>query len=241
METQFSLEWRELVNPSRWSVLFILALISPLAAEPIQGSVRHGQQEIPVAAYAPESYQKGQTPPVLITLPPGPGTADMVGANLSNYWLAEGLKRGYIVVAPQIFGRSLDRDAGTFTDNLFRWLDGRLTYDRRKVVLTGQSNGGIGTFYMATTRPQRFLALLVLPGQHLGKPADLQKLRGKPIWMIVGEQDDPERWLKPCQGTFETLQQAGAKVKLDVAKGQGHVPSLPASLLFDWLDLQLGR
>ncbi|MBI3924021.1 MAG: hypothetical protein HY319_00620 [Armatimonadetes bacterium] len=221
-------------------LLLMLLLAGPgLAQQPVQGELRLGQNRVPVTVFAPDGYQRGETPPVLVTLPPGPGDASMVQANLQNYWWKEGLARGYLVVAPEIFGRSLDRDAGAFVDRLFGWLDGQFTYDRRRVALTGQSNGGIGAFYLAVARPQRFGCVLVIPGQYLGDPGDLRTLRGKPVWMLLGEQDDPERWLEPSKATFAALQSAGARAKLDVLQKQGHVPRVAPARLYDWIDAQL--
>lgn len=222
---------------SRLLLLFLL-LCTPSLAQPLEGQISYAGQDVPILVFLPEGYTKGQTPPLMVTLPPGPGTADMVRGNLSSYWLSEGLRRGYIVVAPEIFGRSLDQDPGRFTDDLFRWLAGRITFDRRNVVLTGQSNGGIGAFHLAAARPNEFKALLVLPGQFIGKESQLSALRGKPVWMLVGENDDPERWGGPVQQTFEQLNKYRAKAKLDVLPGQGHVFRVSPASLYDWLDEQ---
>lgn len=217
-------------------VLCLLVLTMTAQAEKLEGVITYGGAEVPLTVFLPESYIRGQTPPLMLTLPPGPGNADMVRSNLGNFWLQEGLRRGYIVVAPEIFGRSLDQDPGRFVDDLVKWLAGRLTYDRRNVVLTGQSNGGIGAFHLATARPHQFKALLVIPGQYIGEYKNLARLQGKPIWMMVGEKDDPERWLAPVKKTYEELKKYNAKVKLDVLPGQGHVFGVRADALYDWLD-----
>ena len=218
--------------------LFFVLLFATAWSQPLEGSFSYQGQDVPVKVFLPDTYSKGQPPPLMVTLPPGPGNADMVNANLNNYWLKEGLRRGYVVVAPEIFGRSLDQDPGRFTDDLFRWLSGRLTFDRRNVVLTGQSNGGIGAFHLATSRPNQFKALIVLPGQYTGQMTKLSSLRNKPIWMLVGEKDDPARWAEPVQETYEQLKKYRAKVRLDVLPGQGHVFRVQPSVLYDWLEAQ---
>lgn len=222
----------------RW-LLITLLLLSPAAAqETVTDTIRFGKDKrsVPLTVLTPPGYTRGKTPPVVITLPPGPGTADMVTVNLRNYWATEGMRRGYIVVAPEIFGRSLDTEAGAFVDAVFAWMDGRLTYDRRRVALIGQSNGGIGALFSAVARPNRFSGVLVLPGQFLGKPAELGALRGKSVWMLVGADDDPDRWLEPVKATAAALQTSGAKVRLDVLEGQGHVPALDPRALYNWID-----
>lgn len=215
----------------------LLLLLSTLAfADPIEECFRFQGSPVDVSIYLPQGYTKGDRPPVLVTLPPGPGNADMVKANLSNYWLAEGLKRGYIVVAPEIFGRSLEKNAGMFVERLFNRLSNNATYDKQRVYLTGQSNGGIGSFYLAVARPHRFKKILVVPGQYLGPAKNLSKLKGKPILMLVGEKDEPTRWLEPVRETAKTLEKYGAKVQLKELTGQGHVPRVRPAQLFDWLE-----
>lgn len=217
-------------------LLFFFAVVTAAQADPVQGRFKYAGKEVPVTMFLPPDYQKGQTPPLMVTLPPGPGNADMVKANLSNYWLSEGMKRGFIIVAPEIFGRNLKDGGKPFAQALFAWVSARATYDRRRVVLTGQSNGGIGAFYMAVASPQSFSAILTVPGQYLGDAKDLGKLRGKRILMLVGEQDDPERWLAGVKATARTLKKYGAKVELQVLAGQGHVPRLSPATLYDWLE-----
>ena len=56
--------------------------------------------------------------------------------------------------------------------------------------------------------------------------------------MLVGENDDPERWGGPVQQTFNQLTKYRAKVKLDVLPGQGHVFRVAPASLYDWLDAQ---
>ena len=124
----------------------LILLTMTAQAEQLEGVIHYGGAEVPVTVFLPENYVRGQTPPLMLTLAPGPGNADMVRANLGNFWLQEGLRRGYIVVAPEIFGRSLDRDPGRFVDDLFKWLGGSLTYDsigkRRGPI---RKNDDIGT------------------------------------------------------------------------------------------------
>ncbi|MCE7875192.1 hypothetical protein DYH09_33175 [bacterium CPR1] len=85
-------------------------------------------------------------------------------------------------------------------------------------------------------RPSKFRAIVVIPGQYLGDVCDLEKLRGKPVWMLLGSQDDPGRWLEPTRMTAEALKKGGARVELEVLEGQGHVPAVAASRLYDWID-----
>ncbi len=219
--------------------ILMMFLFAPAwAQEALTDIVSYGREgkSFPVTVLLPPEAVRTGTPRVMITLPPGPGDAQMVKSNLSNYWAAEGLRRGYIVVAPEVFGRSLDQDADKFTDALFSWMDKNFRYDRTKVVLSGQSNGGIGAFFMAVARPARFAGVCVIPGQYLGQPGRLSALRGKPVWMIVGANDYPERWLTPVRETYQTLQKFQARVKLDEIPNQGHVPAVQPSSLYDWFE-----
>jgi hypothetical protein len=61
-------------------------------------------------------------------------------------------------------------------------------------------------------------------------------LRGKPIWLLVGELDT--QWVRLSERTRDLLMLGGAEPKLTIVPGQGHVIRYPPDVLYDWIELQ---
>ena len=194
--------------------------------------------ERPVTVVYPAGYDSAGAYPVLLSLPPQPGTTAMVEASLHTYWRNEGRRRGYLVVSPEILGPNLRDYANDIVPGLFAWMETTLAVDTERVAVTGASNGGIGTFEVLTRHPERFAAAITLPGYYNGHRA-LDGLADTPVWLLVGEQDNG--WLEASRQTTEALEQVGAEVSLTVLPGQGHSIHVPPSELFDWLDEALAR
>jgi predicted peptidase len=207
------------------------------AEDPLQvewARVSYGQNQVNVAVLRPDGYSPTGNHPVVVALPWGSGTADLVLGLVATYWSEEAPARGYIVVAPEILGSSLETEAADFIPALFAWMDSNLSYDASRVVLTGASNGGRGIFFVAAVASDRFGAVIGMPGSYAGDGDALAGLNGKPAWLMVGEFDTG--WLASSETTRSLLEAQGAIVTLDVLPGQGHVLSVPQSQLMDWID-----
>ncbi len=194
---------------------------------------------INVALVEPGSGAGSGPHPVVLALPWGGGTADLVLGLVQTYWDTEAPARGYYVVAPEVLGSSLATTADELIPDLFAWMDRELDYDPDRVVLTGASNGGRGVFFSAVANPQRFAALIGMPGRYEGDGTDLAPLAGVPVWLLVGQFDDG--WVQAAESTQGALEAAGVDVTLDVVQGQGHVLRLDQALLMDWIDGALAR
>ena len=194
------------------------------------------QGTLNVALVRPQN--EGSAPhPVIFALPWGSGSAQLVESFIQSYWLTEPAARGYYVVAPEVRGSSLADTAGDVIPAIFQWMEEALSLDADRVALVGASNGGRGIFFAALSQPDRFRALIGLPGQYSGDSANLAVLAGKPIWLIVGEAD--ESWLAGTDATVSALAAQGITAEVTVAPGQGHVMSLDPSRLLDWIDAAL--
>lgn len=191
------------------------------------------QGTLNVALVRPESDGSGPHP-VIFALPWGSGDAQLVESFIRSYWLTEPTARGYYVIAPEVRGSSLADTAGEVIPAIFQWMEETLSFDADRVALVGASNGGRGIFFAALSQPDRFRALIGLPGQYSGDPANLAVLVGKPIWLIVGETDDS--WVAGTDATVSALASHGITAEVLVAPGQGHVMSLDPRRLLDWID-----
>lgn len=191
-----------------------------------------------LAVLTPQEVGQGLHP-VVFALPWGSGSANLVMSFLEAYWSHEPGRRGYYVVAPEVTGPTLADVADELLPAIFSWMDAELPYHPSQVALVGASNGGRGVFYAALSQPERFQALIGLPGEYSGAPGSLAALSGKPIWLLVGELDDG--WVEASQRTAAALEAAGADVTLDIVPAQEHVLLLSSTELMDWIDSALGR
>jgi poly(3-hydroxybutyrate) depolymerase len=209
------------------------------ARSPIEWNrVPWAQGTLNVALVRPAEEGTGAHP-VVFALSWGSGSAELVESFIFSYWLTEPAARGYYVVAPEVLGPTLDATADEIIPAIFAWMEAELSFDASKVALVGASNGGRGIFFAALSQPDRFQALVGMPGQYAGDAASLAVLAGKPIWFIVGELDTG--WLAGTEATIAALESQGVTAELDVVTGQSHVLSLNDSALLDWIDAALGR
>src|SRR6185437_1098771 len=62
--------------------------------------------------------------------------------------------------------------------------------DPKRVVLTGLSMGGRGSWEMAAAHPDRFAAVIPICGP--GDPDAAGRLKGLPVWTFCGDADRDE-------------------------------------------------
>lgn len=177
--------------------------------------------------------------PVVFALPWGGGTWDLALSLVERYWIHDAPARGYYVVSPAVRGTSLAQEAGELIPAIFAWMEQELDFDPEAVLLTGASNGGRGAFFAAISQPQRFAAVLGMPAYYSGPEHHLALLAGKPIRLMVGEEDDT--WVMSSTATRDALLALDIEVLHEVVPGQGHVLSVPSAELMDWVDEALGR
>lgn len=191
----------------------------------------------PVAIVRPANYSETGNHPVILALPWGAGTPDLVIGMIDAYWGTEALNRGYVVVSPAIRGTSLEDDADAFLPILFNWMNDNLSYDASRVALAGASNGGRGIFHLLVSDPSRFAALIGMPGSYSGPVGELTPFAGRPAWLMVGETDT--NWRTAAEDTKNALEAAGVPTTLDVLEGQGHVLLVSQTELVNWIDQAL--
>jgi predicted peptidase len=90
--------------------------------------------------------------------------------------------------------------------------------DRKRILVTGYSLGGHGTWYMAARHPDFFRAAIPMAGspgeeslEHLEMPI-----------CIVHSMDDRVVSIGPARDAVKALKSRGARAELIVARGVGH-------------------
>src|SRR5271156_3735418 len=124
----------------------------------------HNGHTIDYALVLPDRFDKTKPYSVLLALPPGDQSRQLVEAGLNLYWEAEAKRRGWVVISPaapegESFYTGLEKglpSAPAGAPKSARFAGGRAT-------LAGVSNGGLSAYRVITEFPDRFLSLTVLP------------------------------------------------------------------------------
>lgn len=179
--------------------------------------------QLAYAVVLPAGYTPATPAPVLLALPPGPQTRDMVEAGL-GLWQRAAQERGWVVVSPIApGGRLFFQGSEVYLPEFLDYIAATYPPEGGQFHLAGISNGGISAFRIAGQHPELFRSLLVTPG--LPRSADdrtaLERIAALPVAMFVGELD--QGWVAPMQQTAEALRNLGADVTLTIVPGEGHV------------------
>src|SRR5271155_542992 len=153
--------------------------------------IHHGHT-IDYALVLPDHFDKSRAYPVLLALPPGDQSRQMVEAGLNSYWEAEAKRRGWVVISPaaasgENFYTGLEQELPLLLDEVAQ----SVRVEGGKVHLAGISNGGLSAYRVITEFPDCFLSLTVLPGvpPDARAFAALKNLKGIPIAAFVGGDD----------------------------------------------------
>ena len=112
--------------------------------------------------------------------------------------------------------------------------------DHRRIYVTGQSMGGVGTWGIVAAHPDCFAAAVPVCG--IWQTEDASKMNGVPIWAFHGDQDEAV----PVSGSrdmIRALKAAGVtpEPKYTEFSGVGHGswgPAYEMSALWDWMFAQ---
>lgn len=114
----------------------------------------HDGHTIDYALVLPDHFDKSKAYPVLLALPPGDQSRQMVEAGLNFYWEAEAKRRGWVVISPiapsgENFYSGLERELPPLVDEVAR----SVRVEGGKVHLAGVSNGGLSAYRVITEFP----------------------------------------------------------------------------------------
>ncbi len=190
-----------------------------------------GRHKLFYALVLPNGYDPEKAYPVLIALPPGAQTREMVQAGLSMYWETEARQRGWVVVSPQGPNDELFRTGDdSVMPVLFEDVLKHINVEGHRFHLAGVSNGGRAAFRIATQHPRDILSVTVLPGAPPEEEdwANLAALKDIDVTMFVGSRD--RTWLRQTEKAAEELRLLGIEPDVRVIEGEHVVPVDPAEL-----------
>jgi poly(3-hydroxybutyrate) depolymerase/prenyltransferase beta subunit len=91
--------------------------------------------------------------------------------------------------------------------------------DPKRVVLTGLSMGGRGSWELAAAHPERFAAVVPICGP--GRLEHTSQLKGLPVWTFCGDADR-DATVTNMRAMVEALEREGAQPRLTEYRGVGH-------------------
>ena len=198
---------------------------SPDADAPV--GVMHRRRAAPLADYSlyvPESYTPRREWPLIVCLHGAYGRGD----HFIWAWLRPAKSGGYMLLAP----KSLDvtwsilqpeRD----TQSVAAMLDevcGEYAVDRRRVYLSGLSDGGTFTYLLGLGRPELFAGIAPVAGDFTGMMDDMLRRKqgmGLPICIVHGAHDHIFA-VEPIRRGHGLLQRLGYNARYEELPDWGH-------------------
>lgn len=222
------------MNPMRLALLACLLCLGLSAAEftlspdvKAKPLAKHFEQKgLPHAldylAYLPSSYDKDTAKkwPLVIFLH-GSGERgnqlNLVRKNGLPFELDRRADTPYVMIAPQCPAN--ERWNVTVLDALLTDLLKNYRIDEKRVIITGLSLGGFGSWAWACEHPERFAGVIPVCGGI--DPAKTGALKGMPIWAFHGDKDKAVPFERG-KAAADAARQNGADVKFTVYPGVGH-------------------
>ncbi len=173
----------------------------------------------------PKDYEPGQTRPLVLALHYGGQVTPYYGKGLLTQLVEPGLKSlGAILVAPDCPSQGWNNpESDKAVMELLQKLLENYSIDHSRILVTGYSLGGHGTWYMATRHPTFFRAAIPMAGSP--DEDSLGRIAGMPI-CIIHSVDDRVVSIGPAREAAKKLKARRAKVELIVARGGGPLPVL---------------
>jgi len=216
-----------------------LAELDPPTPDGVRAGLFSNDGERPFAFYVPERYDGASDWPLIVALHGGGGN----GREFLWTWLREARCRNHLLLAPSSQGSTWslmgpDADAAP-VDRLIDWLGERWRIDRRRMLLTGLSDGATYALLRGLAADAPFSAIAA--GAGVFHPANLHngnlaRAKDKPIYLIHGALD----WMFPVEiarQARELLTRAGAKLVYEELVDLSHAwPREENVRILDWYD-----
>lgn len=192
--------------------------------------------------YVPERYTADREWPLIVALHGGFGE----GRDFLWTWLREARSRGVLLMAPTSRDTTWslngpDVDAAALV-SMVDYVAERWRVDRRRVLLTGLSDGGTYTLLAGLAEAAPYTALAVVSGVLHPRnfaAGNVARAAGKRVYLVHGALD----WMFPvalARAAAESLREAGADVAYREIEDLSHAyPREENARILEWWDPQL--
>ena len=189
----------------------------------------------------PDDYESDPPRPLVLALHYGGRVTPFYGKDFLIRLVEPGLEKlGAVLVAPDCPGRGWanpqsEAEVMVLLDHILE----NYAIDRDRIVVTGFSMGGAGTWYMAARHPEIFSAAIVVAGS---PPKGTVEMLDKTPLYVIHSRDDEVVPIGPANEAVKTLEARGVPAKLLVVRGVPHfqVPEYARHLrrAVKWLEEQ---
>jgi enterochelin esterase-like enzyme len=204
---------------------FFMGLLATttLSATVVEKTWKLANQHAQYLVVLPPGWDVTKACPVVLAFSGGCQDLETSRRVIDANWQTEAEKRGWVVIMPIATDGNLFYETG---DYIFPAFLDQMRRDFRprggKFMLAGRSNGGLSALHVAVRHPQYFTSVTVYPGLFWSEE-DLTmaiRLRGVPIRMVVGAQD--QDWAIPGRYQADQLRKAGLDISFQLEPEQGH-------------------
>ncbi len=215
-----------------------------------EGVVESNGDQIPYRLYTPSNLEPGKKYPLVLFLHGGgeqgfDNQVQLLAYQGGTVWVEQHIEHqepACFVLAPQAVPSSIhqgwDQERCRAIMNLIDQLAEQQPVDTSRLYCTGMSMGGLGTWTMNLTFPERFATMVSIcgtVGTHPDMPLEMSediigKLKDKPIWMFHAE-DDHVADVNVSRNTYDILIKGGASnakyTEYPASEGWDHFSWLP--------------
>ncbi len=181
-----------------------------------------GGGEMRYAISLPDGYESSEQTarPLILALHPG-GRSEYYGSWFLQSIVEPALRDwGAVIVAPDVPARNwASADSEEAVMALVNEVLATHSIDRARVLVTGFSMGGAGTWYMATRHAELFTGAIAVAGRRGDDPLD--GLGSMPVHIIHSPEDEVVPY-DQAEETAESLEDRGHRVHLTSLPGASH-------------------
>jgi predicted peptidase len=205
---------------------FTLLVLSSSAASQSKNAVLRltDGTEMRYGISVPKAARANHPVPLVIALHygwNGPRPSAYYGTEFMTLLIEPGLRKlGAIIAAPDCPGQNwTNPKSEEAVLELAADLQSRYPVDRSRIVITGFSLGGFGTWYMAARHPEIFSAAIPIAGRP--QPESIEKIDRLPMFVIHSRKDAIVP-IEPTSQAVEVLKKKGTPVEFLAVDGLGH-------------------
>ena len=169
----------------------------------------------------PNDYRPEQPRPLILALHPGGQRMAFYGSQFMRQIVLPALGDLHaIIVAPDCAARAWgDPKCDQAVMTLLRKVQEEFTIDKRRVLVTGFSMGGRGTWFMASHHPDLFTAAIPMAASTGDEPAE--RLAKMPTYVIHSRADEVVPF-EPAEKNARELEKLGRTIRFEELQGVGH-------------------